>query len=352
MPLVTVVIPVYNSVAHLKDAIDSVIRQTFTDWELLVINEYGSDDGSVEVTETFSEKDSRIRLIQNQERLGLSESLNLGIRMASGTYIARLDADDLAHPRRLEKQVARMEADDEIVICGSYQHHIGKGTDWIHKPTIEPEQLKANLLFYCDLCHSTLMLRKETIENHSLWYDRNILAEDFELWTRVVQFGKIVNIPEVLGEYRITGENITTGKRQELNRESGMIVADNLKRNLDITLSTEDQILFQGWESPFRGAPDKAQKLDRFEQLFRLIYNQNLIYHYYDNQSLLNAMTTKWCWAKYRTAFNKRFYTKDLDEVFKNRNLIGITFVKGRDFWKEHKGIRNKVGKIIKRLQS
>lgn len=352
MPLVTVVIPVYNGVLHLKSAVDSIVTQTFSDWEMLVINEYGSDDGSADVIRSFAGTDQRIRLIQNRERLGLADSLNLGIRMAAGKYIARLDADDLAHPLRLEKQIARMESDPDIVICGSYQHHIGKGTDWIHKPTKEPEQLKANLLFYCDLCHSTLMLRKEMIEKHSLWYDKSFLAEDYELWTRVVRFGKIVNIPEVLGEYRITGANITAGKRMELDRESGSIVAGNLKTNLNITLSAADQVLFQGWENPFKGIPDKAEKLDRFEQLFRLIYEQNTISRYYDSQSLLNAMATKWCWAKYRTAFNKRYYVNDIDDVFKKRNLAGITFVKGRDFWKEHKGIRNKVGKIIKRLRS
>ena len=161
MPTVSVIIPTYNSAGFLSDAIESIRKQTLTDWELLIINEYGSDDGTAAIVQRFAEKDRRVHLIQNCQKLGLSGSLNRGIQQSAGKYIARLDADDISHPARLEKQVTFMEKNPSIAVCGTWQHHFGPGTDWIHKGATTKAQCKANLLFFCDLCHSTLMLRKE-----------------------------------------------------------------------------------------------------------------------------------------------------------------------------------------------
>ena len=103
-PKISVILPIYKSAKYLRCAIDSVIAQTTGDWELLLINEYGSDDGSREIALFYGLYDSRIHLIQNEKRLGLGESLNLGFRQARGDYLARLDADDIAHCNRFERQ--------------------------------------------------------------------------------------------------------------------------------------------------------------------------------------------------------------------------------------------------------
>ena len=198
-PLVTILLPVYNAQAHLSEAIDSILHQTYPYWEMLVINEYGSNDGSYEIANTYAKTDSRIIPFQNEYHLGLAESLNLGIKMANGIYIARMDADDLARADRLEKEVQLMEAQPSIGICGSWQHHFGPHTDWTHRPSSVPEECRANLMFDCDLCHSTLMLRKQIFLDNHLFYNSSYLAEDFELWSRATAVMEITNIPEVLG---------------------------------------------------------------------------------------------------------------------------------------------------------
>ncbi len=157
---ISVLIPVCNSRHYLKQAIQSIQSQTFTDWEMLVINEYSSKDGSAELVRRLAQQDDRIRLIQNKKSLGLAESLNEGMRLASGDYIARMDADDLSFRTRLEKQAAFLDAHPDISLCGTYQRYFGPDISWVHRPALEPERCKASLLFDCDLCHSTVMLRR------------------------------------------------------------------------------------------------------------------------------------------------------------------------------------------------
>lgn len=351
MVKISVVIPVYNSREYLRESIESVIVQTFQDWELLAINEFGSDDGSSDIIEEYCLQDSRIQLIQNKERLGLAESLNKGIRMAKGEYVARLDADDLAHSDRFRKQVEFMDAHPDVVVCGTYQHHFGLETDWIHRPAISPEQCKANLLFFCDLCHSTLMLRRETIVTNNLWYDKSFLAEDFELWTRVIRVGKIANIPQVLGEYRWGDGNITKDKINRLHDESGNIVARNLELNLKLKLNDSEQAYFRNWHNPLDDFEDKNVFLKKMEQLLRRIYEKNNEEQYYDQQALLNAISTKWRWVKYNDPFNKIVYVRDINHVFRRAfriKLINRIYY----FCLNNKGIKLKLKKIIKKIRN
>ena len=294
--MVSLVIPVYNSQKYLEECIRSILMQTYSDWEALFINEFGSDDGSREIILNYAKKDKRIKLIQNDSKLGLAQSLNKGFQIAKGNYIARLDADDIAYPARLERQVEFMEQNPNIGVCGTYQRHFGKGVDWIHKPPITVENCRANLLFGCDICHSTLMIRKEIFLSHNLFYDNKFLAEDFELWSRAVTVTDFINIPEVLGAYRLGEDNITNAKKEQLNIESGDIVANSLKRNLQMEISPEEKYYFQGWENPFETLEGKQRKkeLKKFEHLLKEIIAQNEKVKFYDEIALLNAIASKW----------------------------------------------------------
>ena len=106
MPKVSIVMPVYNGEAYINEAIDSIIAQTFTDWEFIIVNEYGSNEAVTSILHDYEKRDSRIHIIQNETRLRIAESLNVGLRAARGEYIARMDADDIAGKERLEIQVA------------------------------------------------------------------------------------------------------------------------------------------------------------------------------------------------------------------------------------------------------
>lgn len=318
-PLITVLLPIYNSRRHLKESVASIQAQTFPNWNLLAINEFGSDDGSADLIRSMAAEDPRIQLIQNTTRLGLAESLNLGIRIADGKYIARMDADDIAHPERFEKQAAFLEAHPEIALCGSWQHHFGPHTDWIHRPAADPAECRANLLFDCDLCHSTLMLRKQTFLEYHLFYDSNWLAEDFELWSRAASFIGISNIPEVLGEYRWDGENISAGKIEKMAAEHSIIVAKSLERNLKISVKPKDYELLEGWRNPFAEQKDKKirrQMYARFQALLIDIYNENQKKRFYDEKALLNIIAAKWRSVRYMEPRNAKREVSSLEEIF------------------------------------
>lgn len=341
-PEVSVIMPVYNSKSHLREAINSILKQTYKDWEMLVINEYDSNDGSSDIVLEYTKKDERIILIQNESKLGLAESLNKGIKLAQGKYIARMDADDLSHPSRLEKQVKLMNINPNIGICGTYQHHFGPDINWIHKPPITVEECRANLLFDCDLCHSTLMLRKDVLIKNDLFYDSNYLAEDFELWTRAVSVTDIINIPEVLGKYRWGDDNITATKKSKLSLENAVIVANSLKRNLEIDIPKDKYILLEGWRNPFKEEKDKVlrrQMYRDFEELLADIYYQNKRIKFYDEYALLNIIAAKWRNVRYLEPRNVKRNINSYEEIFNkfyipNFKMICKQYLSNYPTWK------------------
>ena len=318
MPKVSVVMPVYNGAKHIREAIESVLAQTFSDWDFWIINEYGSNDGSAAIVFEYARQDSRFHLVQNEERLGLAESLNLGFRLSGGEYIARLDADDLAHPERFAKQVTLLDDNPNVGICGTWQHHFGRNTDWVHKPQTTAEGCRAHLLFNCDLCHSTLMLRRKVIFDHNLFYDNSFGAEDYELWCRAMLVTDIVNIPEVLGEYRVGEDNITVGKKQMLDVESGHLVARNMRLALGIDVGIDDHELFQGWSNPFDkySGENRQERLKKLEAFLRRIYLENRKRCFCGEADLLSALAGKWYWAKYHEPWDTQREIAELSQIF------------------------------------
>jgi len=352
MPKVSVVMPVYNGAKHLREALDSVLAQTYTDWDCWVINEYGSNDGSAEIVLEYARRDNRFHLVQNEELLGLAESLNLGFRLSGGEYIARLDADDLAHPERFVKQVELLDSRPQVGICGTWQHHFGRDTDWVHKPQAKAEDVRTRLLFNCDLCHSTLMLRRSTVFEHGLFYDNSFYAEDYELWCRAMLVTDIVNIPEVLGEYRVGKDNITAGKKELLDIESGRLVGRNLEQALGIHLSEAECELFRGWSNPFDkyAGAERQAKLDDLERILRRIYEQNVKKNFCTESSLLNTLAAKWNWAKYHAPRDFQYDIKDIEQVFALETRPGFR-LRLKDFCAKNKTFSAKCGKVVMLLK-
>jgi glycosyltransferase involved in cell wall biosynthesis len=199
-PSVTVLLPVYNGGAYLKEAIDSILLQTFKDFEFLIIN-----DGSTDDTESIilSYTDPRIRYIKNETNLKLIATLNKGIKMARGAYIARMDADDIALPQRLEKQVEFMEMETDCVLCGTEAILIGRENEVPLKSPGDNIKIKCLLFFNNYIIHPTVMLRKATLINKGLFYPKEALhSEDFALWINLRKHGTFNVIPEPLLKYR------------------------------------------------------------------------------------------------------------------------------------------------------
>lgn len=296
-PIVSVIMPTFNSEDYVADTIWSILNQTFHDFEFLILNEYGSNDNTVLIAKSF--RDSRIKIIQNTKKLGLAESLNKGLKIANGKYIARVDADDLYDSSRFEKQVKFLDEHLEYSVCGTWQHHFGLDVDKNHCPSTSHEDLKAELIFNCELCHSTVMLRKDAFISNNLLYDGSKFAEDYELWTRAITRLKFTNLPEILGQYRVRDKNITVGKLEKLQKESGEIAAAIIKRDFEIVIPTEHVTYMGGWKNEFVNNEDSnlRKKIIDFEmKLLDEMLKKNKKLNNYAQDSLEKTIERRKSW--------------------------------------------------------
>lgn len=206
---ISVVMPVYNGEAYLREAIDSILEQSFRDFEFIIINDC-SNDGTEDIVLSYN--DERIVYIRNEENLGVARSLNRGLDIARGDYVARLDADDLAFPERLALQSAYLDSHPEVDVLGTASRSFDDtGTLFYGYPTVDPEVLKIDFLFSCGICHPTVMLRKSVLVEKQLRYDHTFnKIEDYELWCRMLdQDCGITNISDVLLHHRLHAGQVT-----------------------------------------------------------------------------------------------------------------------------------------------
>lgn len=206
-PLVSVLMPVYNSEDYLEEAIKSILNQSYSNFEFLIIDD-ASSDRSLDIIYSF--KDDRIKLIKKNLNTGYTVSLNMGLAMCQGKYIARMDSDDISLPLRLEKQVALMEAFPEIGICGTWVETIGKITGQIKKYPSTHEKIKTQLFVSSHFVHPTVMMRKSALDQYTLIYDPQFEpAEDYALWVQLGSFVRLANIAEVLLKYRVHEKQVS-----------------------------------------------------------------------------------------------------------------------------------------------
>lgn len=214
MPTVSVVMSVYNGERFLQNAIDSILTQTYHDFEFIIIDDCSSDR-SVEIIESYN--DSRIHLVRNEQNMRLPASLNKGIKLAKGKYIARMDSDDISVPKRLAKQVEYMEAHPDVaVIGGSYQAIDEDENDLYVHCSMTGEKLSRYFLYPSPLAHPTVMMRRNIIVDNNLFYDEQYSsAQDYDLWQRINKKFKIDNLPDILLRYRIHSNSISVAKRRQ-----------------------------------------------------------------------------------------------------------------------------------------
>ena len=222
LPLISVLMPAYNAEKYIGEAIESVLNQTFVDFELLIIND-GSTDKTEEIILSFNDK--RIRYIKNETNLKLIATLNKGIDLARGKYIVRIDADDMCLPNRFRKQIDFLEKHSDYALCGSWAYLINsKGKKTGRMKFIDNHNLmQISLLFSSPLIHPSVMARTEIFKQFK--YSHTALhIEDLDLWVRIVNSGlKIANIPDFLIKYRwhdsnisVENETFQTEKKNEL----------------------------------------------------------------------------------------------------------------------------------------
>lgn len=228
-PMVSLVMKVYNGEKYIKEAIDSILAQTYSDFELLVIDD-GSKDSSVELIEAYI--DDRIRLIKNKVNLGLIKTQNKVIGEARGKYIAVMDCDDISFPERFEKQVEFLESNPEYIMCGTFRKNIidGKMQDFVEPYMVDDPAIKYSLCFGNMLfTHSSIMFRKDMYDAAKISYGPAKIAEDYQVITRMAQYGKLGILNEELVAYRIYGESVSQKKKSEMAQAGKEIRTEYVK---------------------------------------------------------------------------------------------------------------------------
>ena len=196
--LVSVVMSVYNEQEYLEDTMESILKQTFRDFEFVIVND-GSTDGTKGILDSYAKKDRRVRLVTNERNLGLTRSLNKGIDRARGKYIARIDAGDTAHPDRFRKQLKVLEENEDVWIVGTWAYWVNEKKEVIGQAAF-PLFVDSNGLFKTGgAIHPSLMIRRDLFEKTGPYNERYGKSQDFELYMRTIRNRRgISNIPEFL----------------------------------------------------------------------------------------------------------------------------------------------------------
>ncbi len=249
MPKVSVIMSVYNGNAdYFRMAIDSILNQTFKDFEFIIIND-GSTDPDIDKT-IKSYNDSRIKHI-NQPNAGISRARNIGMDVAKGDYIAVMDADDISLPERFAVQVKFMDENPDVSLVGAGIKMFGD----TERVIMYPEQPKClDILKRNPFAHPVVMMRRADIEKFGFKYNpKYIVAHDYELWSRMIRVLKMVNLPIVLLKYRWSGQNISVYRAEQPSQEAKEIKDDMLKfLTDDLNLWPRIQKLLVSKEPPVR----------------------------------------------------------------------------------------------------
>lgn len=196
----------------MREAIQSILDQTFSDFELLILDD-GSIDNSAEIIQSFN--DPRIRIHKNEKNLGLIGTLNVGLSLSKGTYIARMDSDDISAPDRFAKQVDFLDTNPLFVVVGSNCEAFGKESAFSSVP-LSDEDIRLTMYFENPFIHPSVMFRKDVVEQNRIQYDKDFIhIEDWAFWRELLRHGKGKNLSEPLLKYRISDSNISI-----LNRPS------------------------------------------------------------------------------------------------------------------------------------
>lgn len=212
-PLVSVLIPTYNSAEFVKDTVKSIMNQTYQNIEI-VITDDASTDGTIEILEKLEKEDKRIKLTKNKKNLGITDNMNSGIHKCNGEYIAILDGDDWAYPYRIEEQVKVMEDNPKVVLCSGYMDICDEDLNiqTTRSYPLSDDEIRKAMVRYDPISHTTSMWRKDALLKTGLYSKKFPICRDYDLIVRISEFGEYQNIPKPLIKYRVR-RNSETGKR-------------------------------------------------------------------------------------------------------------------------------------------
>ncbi len=322
-PKITVLMPIYNAEEYLHQAIESILNQQYKDFEFLIIDD-GSTDGSVEKIRRYN--DNRIKLIKNRTNQGVIHSLNRGLKLAKGEYVARMDSDDVSLTNRLLTQVEYLDNNPDISICGSWIKIFGANDTQIWDSPTDNDDIKAMLLFEAPIAHPSVMYRK-SIKNDLLVYRKGFdHAEDYDLWARLSDHYKFANLDKVLLKYRVHKKQI--GKRfRKLQVKNADKVRKLMLKKINTTTNVQQMKIHNNiavWKPA-----SSTQQLDEIKEWLDVLLAQNSQYKYFNQNSLRKVMTQRWIGICYlskdlglrmwiRCFSNKTFILTMLPAIYNN----------------------------------
>lgn len=240
-PLVSVLLPCYNAEQYVEETIDSLLKQTYSNFEIIALNDC-STDKTLAILNELAKKDNRIKVFNNEQNLKLIKTLNKGIELCNGEFIARMDSDDIALPRRFEKQVSFFQENPDHDIVSTQFSTFKTGSDKLspHSNPIRNEELQAYLLFKSGICHPASMIRKTLFTELGFRFEEEYLhVEDYALWSKAIYKTKLANIGgEPLLLYRIHQTQVSS-LYEDLQLENKKKVFKIHCAHLDIDSSDE-----------------------------------------------------------------------------------------------------------------
>lgn len=237
-PTISVVMSVYNGQKYLAEAIESTLNQNIRDLEFIIIDD-DSTDNSLEIVQNYRAKDSRIRVVVNETNLGLAKSLNKGIALARGKYIARMDADDVSLPERFEKQVNFLENNPNIGVLGTNYSTINEEGFVLHdlKLNQQPYKIWWGLFFVNQIVHPSVMMRRSIFTDYDIKYLESLSSSaDYDLWFQIIPYFDLANLNETLHLYRLHGRSISVSRKNEQERNAASILTNRTQQVINLEL--------------------------------------------------------------------------------------------------------------------
>ena len=289
-PLISVIMSTYNEEKYIEASLNSLLNQTFKDFEIIIV-----DDASTDHTRQLIQglQDERIHLLCNEENHGLTKNLNKALQYAKGRYIARMDGDDIAFPRRFEKQYQYMEAHTDTMLVSCYTKSFGD-SDLVFALPDKNEVLKVRMLIRPVFAHPGFMMRRELIEAGYQYNEEYRTAQDYEFASRVAEKYKIGLVPEVLLFYRVHKKQISAKAGNQQFNNADKIRKRQLER-LGVQLSETEWETYQAWVKEI-----KADSVEEFDKGYEIIYKmlkcneKSKIYHSKTMEKTLKQMLYTW----------------------------------------------------------
>ncbi|NOR46192.1 MAG: glycosyltransferase [Candidatus Delongbacteria bacterium] len=327
-PSISVIMSVYNGELYLNESINSILKQTFQDFKFIITDDC-STDNSLSIIEKYMQDDDRIILMKNKENFGLTKNLNRMLAIASGKYIARMDADDISLPTRFEKQYEYLEKYPEIGVLGTNISFFGISKHITSLP-VDNEKIRVALLFENVIMHPSVMIRISVLTDNKLTYDESFkISQDYDLWCRLQQKTKFNNLKDVLLRYRFENYNITNSTSKDYRNSYLKQIFSNQLNTLGIEPTDKELLMHIAFS--------KGKPMISFEDVIVLkkwllnILQYNRKYKIYKESTLEYTISRYWfviCTSSTNLGFGifKNYYTLKLKNRYKPSCLLFFKF--------------------------